>query len=123
MDDHLGQGRAVLVVDDEALVREIGAEMLGDLGFQVLEADSGEAALRLLETRSDVALLFTDVRMPGMDGVELARRAKQLNSGLKVIFVSGYSAPHRTLSAPLLDKPYGPEDLERVVESQFQPEG
>jgi len=122
MDQPLGQGRAVLVVDDEALVREVGAELLIDLGFQVLEADSGEAALRILESRPDISLLFTDVRMPGMDGVELARRAALLNPRLKVIFVSGYSAPHAALSAPLLDKPYGPDDLERVVESQFQPE-
>ncbi|MDP8915662.1 MAG: response regulator [Pseudomonadota bacterium] len=118
--DELGQGRAVLVVDDEALVRMVGAEMLADLGFEVLEADSGPAALRLLQSRPDIALLFTDVRMPGMDGLELSELAMQQNPALKVIFVSGYSAPHRNLPAPLLDKPYGPQDLERVVESQLQ---
>ncbi len=116
-----GDEKAVLVVDDDPLVRMVGAEMMADLGFEVLESDSGAAALRVLEERRDVVLLLTDVRMPGMDGVELARRAKELRPEMKVIFVSGYTAPHGRLPAPLLDKPFGHEQLERVVEGELGP--
>ena len=64
--------KVVLVVDDEALVRMMAVDLFEDLGFEVLDAHGGDAALAVLEARPDVSLLFTDCRMPGMTGPELA---------------------------------------------------
>ena len=64
----------ILLVEDEVLVRMVAADVLEDAGFTVLESTNAEEALRLLETRSDVQVLFTDVNMPGaLDGLGLAQ--------------------------------------------------
>jgi len=82
---------AVLVVDDEAAVRSLSAEMLQMLGYTVHVADGAAAALRLLDAQPDIALLFTDVLMPELDGRELAVRALQRRPGLPVLFTSGHT--------------------------------
>jgi CheY-like chemotaxis protein len=112
-------GGTVLVVDDDALVRLVGVAMMEDLGFAILEAESGEAALEIIRERPDIVLLFTDVRMPGMDGIHLAQEAVSLRPDLKVIFVSGYRAGNAPLPAPLVAKPYGPTELKRAVDLQL----
>ena len=109
----------VLVVDDDPLVRMVGADMMADLGFDVLEAGGGAAALQLLAERPEVVLMVTDIRMPGMDGVELAERAMALRPELKVIFVSGYRVGHTTLPAPLVQKPFATGDLRQAVDLQL----
>ena len=64
----------VLIVEDEALLRELAVEFVEDAGFVALEAGDAEQAIALLEARSDIAVLFTDINMRGsMDGLELAR--------------------------------------------------
>ena len=64
----------ILLVEDEVLVRMVAADVLEDAGFTVLESTNAEEALRLLETRPDVQVLFTDVNMPGaLDGLGLRR--------------------------------------------------
>ena len=64
----------ILLVEDEVLVRMVAADVLEDAGFTVLESTNAEEALRLLETRPDVQVLFTDVNMPGaLDGLGLAQ--------------------------------------------------
>jgi DNA-binding NtrC family response regulator len=85
-------GRKVLVVDDqpEALLSTV--ELFREMGFDVLEAGSGEEALHLLARTSDIEVLFTDVFMPRMDGVHLGREARKLIPGINVILVSGYPA-------------------------------
>jgi PAS domain S-box-containing protein len=85
-------GRGVaLLVDDEPLVRMSTADMLIDLGFEVIEAGTGEDALRLI--KSDVApdLLVTDHLMPGMTGAELAREVRLIKPELPILVVSGYA--------------------------------
>lgn len=86
-----GAGETVLVVDDEAAVRKLSAEMLGMLGYAVHEADGAAAALRLLDARPDIALLFSDVLMPELDGRQLAAMALQRRPGLPVLFTSGHA--------------------------------
>jgi two-component system, cell cycle response regulator CpdR len=71
-------------------VRDVVVRMLSANGFGVLTASDGSEALRILGQRS-VDLLFTDIVMPGMDGVELARHARQVRPGLKVLFGTGYA--------------------------------
>jgi two-component system, cell cycle sensor histidine kinase and response regulator CckA len=86
----IGEGRSVLVAEDEPMVRLIVAGVLRELGFDVLEAADGAEALELARGK-DPALLVTDVVMPRMGGRELAARMRERIPGLRVLFVSGYT--------------------------------
>jgi CheY-like chemotaxis protein len=111
---------AVLVVEDNAIVRSVAVARLEELGHGVLEADSAAAALELLASTASIDLLFTDVVIPGgMGGLDLARRALELRPGLRVIFTSGYAASFNTigeLPGEFLQKPYRDDDLRRVLQ-------
>ncbi|MGI3777230.1 MAG: response regulator [Janthinobacterium lividum] len=85
-----GASRRILVVDDEADVRALTAEMLEEDGHVVLVASGGEEALRLLEG-GPVDLLLADYVMPGMNGVELLRRAAEVQPGVRAMLVTGYA--------------------------------
>jgi DNA-binding NtrC family response regulator len=107
------QAMTVLTVDDDDDVRALAADMLGDAGFNVLTAASAEAALHLLAGDNTIDVLFTDVVMSGLSGMELARRAKRLRPSLRVLIASGYW-PHivSSLSADeRLSKPYDAKSL------------
>ncbi|MGI4978335.1 MAG: ATP-binding protein [Janthinobacterium lividum] len=85
-------GATVVVVDDEATVRMLVAEVLGELGYRTLEAGDGAAGLRLLEGAGRVDLLVTDVGLPGgLNGRQVADAARRLRPGLKVLFITGYA--------------------------------
>ena len=86
----VGVSRRILVVDDEADVRALTAEMLEEDGHVVLVASGGEEALRLLEG-GPVDLLLADYVMPGMNGVELLRRAAEVQPGVRAMLVTGYA--------------------------------
>jgi signal transduction histidine kinase len=81
----------VLVVDDDSAVREVTAGMLTDLGYGVVQAASGGAALDLLDRQSEIDLLLLDFAMPGMNGAEVAREAHARRPGLPILFVTGYA--------------------------------
>jgi two-component system, response regulator PdtaR len=91
MNRHLTPSQLViLVVEDEPLLRLLAAELLGDAGFEVLEAGSSEEALRILDSRLDVNVVFTDVEMPGaLDGLALARRIRELHPQIGLLVTSG----------------------------------
>jgi signal transduction histidine kinase/CheY-like chemotaxis protein len=80
----------ILVVDDEDKVRQLAVDALRELGFIVLQAAGGEAALALLEGQPRVDLLLTDVLMPGMDGTALATMVEMLRPEIKLLYMSGY---------------------------------
>jgi CheY-like chemotaxis protein len=80
-----------LLVDDEELVRESTAEMLSDLGYRVVEAESGEEALRLADGGLKFDVLVTDHLMPGMNGSDLARTLIDRFPNCSALIVSGYS--------------------------------
>ncbi|KQQ40836.1 histidine kinase [Methylobacterium sp. Leaf125] len=80
-----------LLVDDEELVRMSTGDMLSDLGYAVVEANSAEAALRLLHAGGPFDLLVTDHMMPGLTGTDLARQVRTLKPGMPVLLVSGYA--------------------------------
>jgi two-component system, cell cycle response regulator CpdR len=109
----------VLFVDDDSSVRDVVIHMLADQGFAVLSAPDANAALQILAGRA-VDLLFTDITMPDIDGVELARHARILDSEIKVLFVTGYPtrAAERdaTNYGKLLFKPLRREELLREVQ-------
>ncbi|MFW6205730.1 MAG: response regulator, partial [Gemmatimonadota bacterium] len=95
--------------------------VLGPAGYTVLEAATGEEALEILHESDGVALLFTDVVMPGLSGPELLKRARELHPRLKVLFASGYAAEtlaHHDVTADpdqFLEKPYTVDELKRKV--------
>jgi PAS domain S-box-containing protein len=114
-------GAVILLVDDEAAVRAAAARVLARRGFQVLEAGDGLEALGVAERHAErIDLLLTDVRMPGMDGRELARRLRLVRPDTRVLLMTGYmdpdgAAPPRGEAggAAMLHKPY---TLEALVE-------
>jgi CheY-like chemotaxis protein len=99
-------------VDDEALVRMSTADMLVDLGFEVVEAGSAEEALHLVGAGTSPDLLVTDHLMPGLSGVELAREVRLLKPQLPVLVVSGYAEVEGIApDLPRLTKPFRSADL------------
>ena len=83
--------RLVLLVDDDLAVREVTSTIVAEAGYRVIEAASGQDALDRLHAAGPVDLMVTDYAMPGMNGFELACAARQWQSGLKVLFVTGYA--------------------------------
>src|SRR6202451_2359407 len=80
----------VLVVEDEMMLRMRAVEIVEDAGFTPIEAVNADAALAILESRSDIELLFTDIQMPGsMDGLKLAKAVHERWPLIKIILVSG----------------------------------
>ncbi|WP_407526206.1 ATP-binding protein [Methylobacterium oryzisoli] len=115
--------RTVLVVEDDALVRSASAETIGELGYRTLTAADGQAALACLDTDRDVAVLFTDVVMPGLDGPALAAEARRRRPDLKVIFATGHSregegGPMPAPGETVLRKPFTIEDLAAALEAE-----
>ena len=111
------------MVEDDDAVRRFSAEALREFGYEVLEADGAAAALRMLETEPRIALMFTDVAMPDVDGRALADQALKRWPGLKVLFTSGYTY-HAIVRNGLLDpnahligKPYKLSELAAKVRS------
>ena len=88
--DHSATPAVVLVVEDEMLLRMRAVDMVEDAGFTSIEATDADQAIAILESRSDIALLFTDIQMPGrMDGLKLAHAVHQRWPPIKIILVSG----------------------------------
>ncbi|HEY0113231.1 MAG TPA: response regulator [Allosphingosinicella sp.] len=111
----------ILLVDDEELVRIGTAEMLRDLGHEVVEASGGAQALGKLGARLRVDAVVTDYRMPRMDGAELAGRIRQLHPEMPILLVTGYTdftgeAP----DLPRLAKPFRQADLSAHLNALFE---
>jgi two-component system, response regulator PdtaR len=107
---------AILIVENEALVRLSGVGTFADAGFRVIEANNGDDALGLLEADSDVQLLFTDVRIPGnINGLALAQEVHDRWPHIGIMVVSGQSIPETVLppGCRFLRKPYSPESAIR----------
>jgi CheY-like chemotaxis protein len=79
----------ILFVDDDEGIREVTAKLLSLNGFRMFVGQDGDEALRLLG-QEHVDVLFTDIAMPGMNGIELAKLAKRLQPDLKIMFMTGY---------------------------------
>jgi PAS domain S-box-containing protein len=113
-----GGSETILVVEDDADLRETVVTTLAQLGYRTMSAANAESALRILAGPEPIDLLFTDVMMPGgMLGPALAKRARELRSGIHVLFTTGY-AENTVLAgvsgltpAEVINKPYRNEDL------------
>ncbi len=86
-----GRNEVVLVVEDEAVVRLLSVDMLSDLGYHVLEAADGPAALRIVQSAQRIDLLVTDIGLPGLNGRQVADAARERRPDLKILFMTGYA--------------------------------
>ena len=111
----------VLIVEDEALVRIVAATMLQDAGFDTLEADTAEDAIHLLEMHDEVRVLFSDIQLPGMDGLSLARTVHDRWPGIGLVLTSGGLDIQQAQipdDGSFLPKPYDCDDMVEAVREQ-----
>jgi CheY-like chemotaxis protein len=108
----------ILLVDDDDDVRETSADMLGELGYTVIQASNGEEALDIIDRMPDLDIMVTDIRMPGMSGLELAEVVRTRRTDLKVILVSGYFTPQK-LQRRFLQKPFRTHELDQAIQAEL----
>jgi len=110
----------ILVVDDEAIVRESLHDWLSDAGYQVFTAENGPKALEIVR-REKLGIVIADLVMPGMDGIELMRRAKEIQPKIEVIIITAYGSVTTAIAAmkegayDYIEKPFCPERAELLV--------
>ena len=110
----------ILVVDDEAIVRESLRDWLSDAGYQVLTAENGPKALEIIE-RERLGIVIADLVMPGVDGIELMKRAKENQPNIEVIIITAYGSIPTAIAAmkegayDYIEKPFCPERAELLV--------
>jgi len=105
-----GAGGRILVVDDDAAVRTVSTEMLRQISYDVAEAASGQAALDALARGEVYDLMIVDIAMPGLNGIETVRRARERWPGLRVLYLTGYASAAatglETGDDPMIRKPF-----------------
>jgi DNA-binding NtrC family response regulator len=115
---HVDQARCVvLVVDDETIILWGTASLLESLGYEVIRASSGSAALEALHDRQEIGVLLTDFQMPRMTGIELAEAARKLRPDLPVVIATGHQTLQGSAGRPwvTLPKPFTRDELEEAV--------
>jgi CheY-like chemotaxis protein len=114
----------ILVAEDDELLRLHASELLEENGYNVVEADSAEEALQLMEARKDVKLLFTDIQMPpGCDGLELARQVHKRWPNVLLVITSGQIQPTKAEIADhgrFIRKPYRAKELLGEIHELFE---
>jgi PAS domain S-box-containing protein len=108
----------ILVVDDDPLIAMSTVDMLEDLGHIVIEANSGERALEIIDGRQDIDLMMTDQAMPGMTGIQLAEIVRSKRPELPVLLATGYTdlPTSKLANLPRLSKPYQQAQLQAEIE-------
>jgi PAS domain S-box-containing protein len=121
------RNRYILVVEDNTEVGEFSMQLLNDLGYHTTLASDAQSALKLLGERpGQFDLVFSDVVMPGMDGVALGREIRRRFPALPIVLASGYShvlAEDVTHKFPILHKPYSVENLSKMLRAMTSPRG
>ncbi len=125
-----GDGQLLLVVEDDPGVRKLACEMLNRLGYRTLAAEDGRQAFQILSERNDIALMLTDMALPGgMSGADLVAAVRAQQPRLPVLFMTGYSTDaivnhhSRLHGVRLLAKPFSKSSLACAVLDAFrQPE-
>lgn len=117
------RGKLALVAEDNDDVRQVMRQQLVELGFSVVEAASGDEAAELIEQIDGLSLLVSDIVMPGLSGIELARRARRLRPALRVVLVSGFSVDsgEPPPDAVILRKPWDKRDLVAAIGHASEP--
>jgi DNA-binding NtrC family response regulator len=112
--------QVILIVDDEEGLREGLGKLLEDDGYAVLSAENGEQALEILQ-QSHIDLVLTDMRMPGMDGIELLKKIRERHGDLGVIILTGYGQIESYIEAmnfgaiEYVSKPFKVNELKFIV--------
>jgi CheY-like chemotaxis protein len=122
-----GQNETILLVDDEAAIRQMASELLSDIGYRVIEAVDSASAIKQAEKLEHLELLLTDVGLPGlMNGISLAAELKKKYPLLKVLFITGFAGGSRLVSVDrttrLLTKPFSLNELTSRVHSLLKPD-
>jgi len=118
----------ILIVDDEAIIRESLHDWLSDVGYKVLTAENGPQALEILE-KEKLGIIVADLVMPGMDGIELMKRAKEILPNVEVIIITAYGSIPTAISAiregayDYIEKPFCPERAELLIEKLVERQG
>ena len=112
---------SILVVEDDELTRELVVELITSFGFTVIAVADAMEAMRVIEDIPAIVLVFTDIGMPGVDGIMLADMVKQHRPKLKILYTTGggvsrVKADAGILHGNILAKPYRPDDLRREIE-------
>jgi PAS domain S-box-containing protein len=116
-----GAAERALIVDDQPDVLDMAVELFRMMGYEVLSANSGADALAILQRNDDIDVLFSDIVMPGVDGVTLARKARESRPAMKIILASGYPPPALTDGDTALrdfgfvSKPYRVAELMKLL--------
>ncbi|MGA7808386.1 response regulator [Bradyrhizobium sp.] len=115
----------VLIVEDDLMIRLHAAQIIEEAGFDVVEASNADDAIAILEARSDIAILFTDIQMPGsMDGLKLAAAVRGRWPPIRIVATSGL-VDVRPDELPeggrFLAKPYHPGDLTATLQALVEP--
>jgi len=114
------KGATILLVDDDDAVRQVTALMIEDMGYQVVEAGSGGAALEIIESGAQLDLVLLDFAMPGMNGVELARQVQIKRPCLPFLFITGFadqSALSGVSETFIVGKPFVDDELTRKIQN------
>ena len=109
----------IIVVDDDDGVRLLVEELLLDRGYDVITAQNGAEGLDRIQREPRLSLIVTDIRMPGIDGWQLARRATEIRPDIKVLYITGYPGeqpPDNAPWGPLLRKPWRSDEIYRCIE-------
>jgi CheY-like chemotaxis protein len=111
----------ILLVEDDAEIRELAAEALREAGHGVIEAANGGAAIQSFEQHPEIDLIFTDIVMPGIDGFKVADMAKIRRPGVRILYATGFEHMTRDflgiVHGRILRKPYRLSDLLQAVEA------
>ena len=115
----------ILVVEDEAIIRMGTVQMLEDAGFEVLEACNADVALKILESRTDINAVFTDIKMPGsLCGLKLAHAIRDRWPPIHLVVASGLNAPTQNEFPQMgrfIRKPYAPKDVLKALHELLGP--
>ncbi len=120
-----GRGERILVVEDEGSLRMMLDDMISSMGYEIVLASSGDAALALVEAGEPFDLLITDIVMPGgLGGFDLARRVRALRPLMPIVYMSGYTGYSEGdmsgVVAPMIRKPCPPDDLAAAIAAALQ---
>lgn len=115
--------RVVLVVEDSVLIRKLAVDLLIEAGLEVIEAESAQAAIDILQRRPDIHLVFTDVQMPGtMDGIKLSHYIRNRWPPVKLIVASGKAIVNESMlpkGARFFSKPYHGGEIVQAITSML----
>jgi len=115
----------VLVIDDEQDIRDGSERILTRIGLQVFKAPRGDEGLKILETKG-ASIVLLDLKMPGMDGIEVLERIRKMDESILVIVITGYATVETAIEAmklgayDFISKPFEPDQLRIVVNRAWE---